>query len=117
MKWRKAGAEWLDACREYLLENKQYVASQIKEKLPELTLIPSEATYLLWIDCRALPKDGSEFAKYLRRETGLFLSEGRIYGKEGVGFVRMNIACPREMIRDGLDRLSEGVRKYQETYG
>lgn len=111
------GGEWLDALRAYLFENKQYVASQIKGRLPALTLIPSEATYLLWIDCRALPKGGADFAHFLRKETGLFLSAGRIYGKEGIGFVRMNIACPREMIREGMDRLYEGVRKYQETYG
>ncbi len=111
------GAEWLDALRQYLYENKQYVASVIKEKIPELTWIPSEATYLLWIDCRALPGGGADFPEFLRKETGLFLSTGRIYGKDGIGFVRMNIACPRERIRDGLSRLSEGVRKYRETYG
>lgn len=111
------GGEWLDALRQYLYENKQSVASAIKEKIPELTWIPSEATYLLWIDCRALPKGGADFAEFLRKETGLFLSTGRIYGKAGIGFVRMNIACPRELIRDGVSRLSEGVRKYRETYG
>ena len=110
------GAEWLDRLLEYLLENKQCVASRIKETLPELTLIPSEATYLLWIDCRRLPKGGSDFAAFLRKETGLFLTKGQVYGKAGTGFVRMNIACPREMVEDGLNRLSEGVRKYRETY-
>lgn len=111
------GAEWLDALRQYLYENKQAVASWISGKLPELTLIPSEATYLLWIDCRALPNGGSKFASFLRKETGLYLTPGRIYGEAGTGFVRMNIACPRGMIGDGLSRLSEGVRKYRETYG
>ncbi|MBO4453238.1 MAG: pyridoxal phosphate-dependent aminotransferase [Clostridia bacterium] len=94
---------WLDELREYIYGNKELVREFLEKNIPELKLGVSEATYLLWIDCRAWGLDSP--AKAIREKTGLFLSEGSVYGSGGKGFVRMNVACPRSTVEEGLRRL------------
>lgn len=106
------GGEWLDELRAYLFENKKAVREFVAEKIPELKVVPSEATYLLWLDCSSLDCDSREFAKLLRKETGLFVSNGSQYGRGGEHFLRLNVACPKSLVIDGLDRLERGVRAY-----
>lgn len=106
------GAPWLDALRAYIYENKQTVIRFIKEHIPQLTVVPSQATYLLWIDCERLCADGAVFADFLRCQTGLFLTAGGEYGRAGAHFLRLNIACPRATLLDGLNRLARGVRLF-----
>lgn len=106
------GGEWLDELRAYLFENKKAVREIVAEKIPELKVVPSEATYLLWLDCSSLDCDSREFAKFLRKETGLFVSNGSQYGHGGEHFLRLNVACPKSLVIDGLDRLERGVRAY-----
>ena len=72
-------------------------------------MVDSEATYLLWLDCSKITQDTDIFLKKLRKETGLFLSLGSIYGGNGKCFARMNLACPRATVLDGLHRLEKGV--------
>ena len=103
------GAQWLDELRAYIYENKQTVKQYIKEHIPEITVVDSEATYLLWLDCSKITQDTDIFLKKLRKETGLFLSLGSIYGGNGKCFARMNLACPRATVLDGLHRLEKGV--------
>ncbi len=105
----REGADWLDELREYIQENKKYVNNFLKEELPELKLVPSEATYLLWIDCSHIFENAIELSKILRETTGLYLSAGNQYGGNGSHFLRMNIACPREVLKDGLKRLKKGI--------
>ena len=106
------GEPWLKELTQYLLDNKILVQRFIDENLPKLNLIQSQATYLLWIDCSAIASDSEELCKYLRSTTGLYVSSGRIYGGNGQGFIRMNIACPKERLEDGLNRLKIGIDKY-----
>ena len=106
------GGGWLDGLREYLYENKRTVAGFLEERLPDIRLVPSEATYLLWLDCGEICADASELQKSLRRETGLYLSAGSQYGQTGKSFLRMNIACPRATLIDGLTRLCDGVNRF-----
>ena len=103
------GAEWLDELRAYIYENKQTVKQYIQEHIPEITVVDSEATYLLWLDCSKITQDTDIFLKKLRKETGLFLSLGSIYGGNGKCFARMNLGCPRATVLDGLHRLEKGV--------
>ena len=103
------GAEWLDAMRAYVEENKNYVRAFLKEHIPEITAPQSEATYLLWLDCTKLTQDSRAFAKEIRQKTGLYLSNGAQYGGAGTGFLRMNLACPRSYVEDGMRRLKEGL--------
>ena len=81
---------------------------------PDGTMVPSQATYLLWLDCREMHGCAAELTQYLREHTGLYLSEGQQYGENGSSFIRMNIACSRSRLEDGLKRLAEGARSYEE---
>ena len=106
------GEPWLNELIEYLAENKRVVQEFIYNELPSLNIIHSDATYLLWIDCSSITKDSLEFCKFIRKETGLYVSSGHVYGSNGGHFIRMNIACQRERVEDGLSRLKVGVDKY-----
>lgn len=108
------GKPWLDELRGYLQANKEFVKKYIEKELPLLSVVSLDATYLLWIDCGKLTGTSSEFAGFLRKKTGLFLSEGKEYGGNGDLFVRMNIACPREVVQDGMERLRRGVEEYEK---
>lgn len=102
------GGEWLDELRQYLYENKQIVKRFLAENISQISLVPSEATYLLWLDCSALNMNSKELADHIRKSAGLYLSNGVQFGN-GEQFVRMNIACPRAVLTDGLNRFKKAV--------
>ncbi len=104
------GVEWLDELRKYIFDNKDYALEYITKEIPVLKAVYSDATYLLWIYLKDMPGCAKEAAHYIRKETGLYISCGSQYGGDGSSFVRMNLACPREVLVDGLRRLKEGVR-------
>jgi len=108
------GEAWLDALRDYIQENKNFVENFLKKEDLHIRLVPSQATYLLWLDCREIQGCAAEFTQYLREHTGLYLSEGQQYGESGCSFIRMNIACPKSRLEDGMKRLTEGARSYEE---
>ena len=89
------GGPWLDALRSYLYENKQTARTFLETQLPKLHLVPSEATYLLWIDCKELTEHAKELGRFLREKPGCIFRKGSQYGKTGETFLRMNIACRR----------------------
>ena len=111
------GEEWLDKLREYIEHNRRLVSEYIddlaKEAVdgnrPVLRLIRGEATYLLWLDLRDYGLSSDDMQECLRKEAGLYLSTGSIYGKGGEGFLRMNIACPEATLKEGLSRLKKGL--------
>ncbi|WP_409251817.1 MalY/PatB family protein [Bacillus sp. SCS-153A] len=99
------GAEWLDSLLAYLQGNIREVQSYVQKELPDLTVMNPEATYLLWIDFRKLGKSEKELEKLLLDKGKLALEPGSKFGEDGKGFFRMNIACTRETLKDGLGRL------------
>lgn len=99
------GEAWLNELREYVWGNRKRVEDFVEAELPELKVIKSDATYLLWLDISKTGMDGTTFAEKLRAGTGLYLSEGNQYGKGGEGFVRMNLATSRDVLEDALGRL------------
>lgn len=103
------GGEWLDELRTYIFGNQKLVAEYLKKEIPQIKLVSSRATYLLWLDCLSLGIKSDRLAAVIREKTGLYLSSGNIYGKGGEHFLRMNIACPRSMVEDGLGRLKKAV--------
>ena len=109
------GEEWLDELREYLFENRCMSESYISEKIPVLKAIHAEATYLLWIDISGLNKKSSEVASFIRANTGLYLSDGEAYGKSGEHFLRMNLACSRGVLEDGLLRLRNAAESLKKA--
>ncbi len=110
------GAAWLDELRDYLQINRQTVVDYLARELPELHVVSTEVTYLLWLDCSRLTSDSKKLAEEIRRVTGLFLSEGSEYGGDGSRFLRMNVACSRRLLQDGLERLKEGIRAFEKLH-
>lgn len=108
------GEPWLDELREYIFRNKQIAADFIDREILQIRIVPSQATYLLWLDCSPLSASADETARYIRESTGLYLSEGTQFGGNGKNFLRMNMACPEEVLRDGLKRLKQGVMSFGE---
>lgn len=107
------GMRWLDELREYLWENRVYAEQFIEKELPQLHAVRGEATYLLWLNCRKVIGDSSELCHFIRQDSGLYLSDGREY-RNGDGFLRMNLACPRERVEDGLLRLKKSITAYED---
>lgn len=106
------GEEWLDAFRLYIAENKKYAAEFLERELPAVKIVPAQATYLLWLDCKSFTKDSAELSRFIRRKTGLFLTGGSQYRGDGSSFLRMNLACPRTLLAEGLERLKKGIEDY-----
>lgn len=106
------GAPWLDALREYVFENKRLARQFLEKEIPQIKALVSPASYLLWLDCAGASSNSTQLQSYLRRETGLYLTDGKQYRADG-SFLRMNIACPREILSDGLERLRRGIVKLQ----
>ena len=101
------GNNWLKEMKIYLWENYQFLLKFCGEHLPEIKVISLEATYLVWLDFSFFNKTSDEISKILIEEEKLWLNSGTMYGKAGEGFLRMNIACPRELLVEGLKRLEK----------
>ncbi|MCQ2466855.1 MAG: pyridoxal phosphate-dependent aminotransferase [Clostridia bacterium] len=104
------GENWLDELRSYISANRDYVIDRLQKEAPEIKVVSEDATYLLWIDIKNVSNDSEKFAADLRSKTGLWITEGVHYGAAGEGFIRMNIACPRTTLVDGVNRLITGVK-------
>lgn len=100
------GEDWLNQLNEYIFENRKFAADFIAQNCKGLSVINAEATYLLWVK---LPDgiDGNVFAQRLKEKTGLFIIGGNEYGKTGENFVRINLACPRIILEDAMERLKK----------
>lgn len=107
------GADWLTALCTYISENKKIAVSYIKTEIPDIFVVESDATYLLWIDVSALSGDSTEIATFIREKSGLYLSAGAAYGDAGKHFLRMNVACPKATCMEGLERLKAGIMQYK----
>lgn len=105
----KYGERWLDQLIDYLYENKEVVKKYIGERIPKLKIVEPEGTYLLWIDCRELGMNGIELKNFMLTRAKIQFNEGFTFGKSGEGFERMNIACPRDILREALGRIEEAV--------
>jgi cysteine-S-conjugate beta-lyase len=99
------GRDWLDQLLSYLQENYEIARSFIERELPSIKVMDLEATYLMWLDCRNLSLPDKELNSLLIEKGKVALEPGTKYGPGGEGFVRMNIACPRETLEEGLKRL------------
>ncbi len=107
------GDKWLDNVRTYIYENKKYAVDFVKNEIPQAEVISSDATYLLWIYCKNMIGTAAEAATIIRESTGLYLSAGSQFSGNGADFLRMNIACPRSVLKDGLQRLKVGIQTYE----
>lgn len=105
------GEDWLDALRDYLWGNYQITRSFFEENMPQLKIVPLEGTYLVWINCESIPMTSEELVERMTKEAGVRLSPGTLYGAAGEHFLRLNIACPRITLTEGLERMKKFFSK------
>ena len=98
------GEDWLLELLDYLKGNYDYLCAFFRTHLPEIPVTKLEGTYLVWTDCRALHLPSDTLQTRLLETTGLWLNSGTMYGAEGEGVLRWNIACPRSVLQDALSR-------------
>ena len=102
-------APWLDQVIDYLRQNAKVVDEFLQQRIPMVKLIEPEGTYLLWLDFRELGMDARQLEAFLVEQAGIAGNPGHWFGREGAGFARINIACPRRILLDALEKLESAV--------
>lgn len=105
----ETGREWLEELKVYLKGNLDFVRDYLEKNIPQIKLIEPEGTYLIWLDCRALGLPEEKLENLIVHEAKLWLDSGAIFGKDGEGFERINIACPRAVLEEACKRLQKAV--------
>jgi cysteine-S-conjugate beta-lyase len=104
------GEEWLDQLMIYLDGNVNFAMEYARHDIPGLKIIRPEGTYLLWMDFRDTRVPGARLRDFICQEARVALDEGTIFGCKEVGFQRMNIACPRSILHEGMTRIADAIR-------
>ena len=103
------GAPWLQEAIQYIHGNFEFLRDFIRSKLPMLNVLPMEATYLCWIDCRELGLTDGRLQELILEDARIYVDDGPIFGREGSGFFRLNLACPRKIVEKALNRLKNSI--------
>ena len=99
--------DWLDQVNAYIDGNIAMCREFVAEHLPRATMVDCEGTYLVWLDLRAYCADKEELEEMMLRRAKVALDEGYMFGEEGIGFERINVACPRSIVRQCLERMAQ----------
>lgn len=110
----KEGEERLNQLNEYIFNNKKYFYEEIKAKLPFSKLNLSDATYLMWVDVSHYAKSIDRLVEFIRDDSGLIVTSGTEYGKNGEGFIRINLATQLERVKDGTNRLIKSILRFSK---
>ena len=103
------GEEWLEQLLEYISGNFDFIRDYCREYIPQIKPNVPDATYLVWLDCRELGMGNEELRAFMIEKAGLGLNEGWSFGRSLSGFMRLNAACPRSVLRQALEQLKEAV--------
>ena len=103
------GAEWLQQMRSYVIENVNFVDEYLKKNIPQIKVYRPQASFLVWLDCRELKLTQPELVQLFEDKAGLALNDGTMFGKEGEGFMRLNIGCPRSILNQALESLKKAI--------
>ena len=103
------GEEWLEQVLDYLGANLHCLEEYVRERIPRITVIHPEGTYLVWLDCRRLGLDNRALKRLMLDEARVYLDDGFLFGPEGEGFQRINIACPRSILVEALERIRGAI--------
>jgi cystathionine beta-lyase len=102
--------DWLDQLCEYIWQNYEALCRFFQTELPQLRVTPLEGTYLVWVDIRQTGFSSDELARLLLEKGRVQVNSGTMYGmEEGEGFIRLNIACPRSQMMEGLRRIKKVI--------
>lgn len=106
----RQGDEWLDQMLAYVQGNIDFLEEYLKTNLPQITIIRPQASYLVYLDCRALNLSQEELVNLFINKARLALNDGSMFGPEGVGFMRLNVGCPRATLEQALQQLKEAMK-------
>ena len=106
--YTEEGAEWLRQLNTYLFANYQFLCDFFSKHFPSLEVVKLEGTYLVWVDCSSLSKSSTEIVNNLYRH-GVWMNDGVMYGENQGAFIRINIACPRRILEEGLLRMEKAL--------
>lgn len=106
------GEEWLEALLPYLEENVLFLEQFLADRIPDIRLIRPEGTYLALLDCRGLDMDPATVHDFFLRQAHVYFSEGKAFGRELEGYVRINFGCPRVLLREALERIERAVHDF-----
>ena len=110
----KEGGEWLDELREYLWSNRKFAEAFIKEEIKSLRPIGSDASYLMWVDCGDITDNTQTFVEHLKKDAKVMFSYGEEFGGNSNTFIRINLACPRAMLEEAMQRLKKGTADFNK---
>lgn len=105
------GAEWLQQMRMYVVGNVRFVDDFLKRELPAIKAYPPQASFLVWLDCRALGLSQTELVSLFLDKAGLLLNDGSMFGPGGEGYMRLNVGCPRSILASALNSLKTAVKE------
>ncbi|PID39440.1 MAG: cystathionine beta-lyase [Proteobacteria bacterium] len=105
----REGEDWLNQVMDYIEANRDFMQDVVERRIPGIQVIRPEGTYLVWLDCRGLGLDKWAFKRLMMASARIFPDEGFIFGPEGDGFERINIACPRSILEEALERIRRAV--------
>lgn len=103
------GAEWKRQMLRYVENNMNFINDYLKENIPEINAFKPSASFLIWLDCRALNLTQAELVDFFINKAGLALNDGETFGKEGIGFMRLNIGCPKAILEQALSQLKDAI--------
>ncbi len=108
------GEDWLNQLNAYIHQNAVFLEQYFLNHMPSLPVTRLEGTYLVWVNCQALGMSSAQLSNKLRTEGKILVNPGHLYGTEGNGFIRLNIACPQALLKDGLDRFYQVIKNLQQ---
>ena len=104
--YTEAGKEWRAEMLDYVQGNIDYVDQWLRTNLPQIRAVRPQASFLVWLDCRKLGLSQHELVDFFINKAHLALNDGSVFGPEGVGFMRLNVGCPRSLLREALESLA-----------
>jgi cystathionine beta-lyase len=103
------GEEWLEQVLKYLEGNLRYLQEYVSKHIPQINVVEPEGSYLVWLDCRQLGLDKNGLKQLMLNEARVYLEDGFVFGSEEEGFERINIACPRSILMEALERIRNAI--------
>lgn len=108
------GYQWRSEMLAYVESNIDFVDSYLRTNIPCIRAVKPQASFLIWLDCRKLGLEQKELVDLFVQKAGLALNDGTMFGKEGAGFMRLNVGCPRSKLQKALENLSRAVKSLQK---
>ena len=111
----REGDEWLDQLLAYLDGNLHFVKSYLGAHIPEIKTFLPDATYLMWLDCRAMEMSQEALVDFMIHRAGLGLSNGKGFDPSLTGFLRLNVACPRSVLEQAMEQLNTAMAAWRRS--